>query len=154
MVGSRNAFSGWSKIRSTSCWEGTRASRTEESVSSAMVGVTTSPFAKMNGRGVMIVRRWGDLVSRAISSKASRYCVYSVVSGDRTTKRGRRTAVATSDSSVSSYFPPGKAVWPGCERRFFDRVVNNTLNDPSLSNNKTNTAARLLAACVGLNRKL
>jgi hypothetical protein len=75
MVGSRKAFTGWSKIRSTSSWEGTRVSRTEGSESSAMVGVTMSPFAEMNGGSVMIVRRWGDLMSRAISSKASRYCV-------------------------------------------------------------------------------
>lgn len=61
-----------------------------------------------------------------------------------------RTAVATSDSSASSYFPPGKAVWPGYERRFFDRVVSNTLKDPFLPNNKINTAPRLLTACSGL----
>ena len=63
-----------------------------------------------------------------------------------------RTAVATNDSSASSYFPPGKAVCPGCERRFFERVVSNTLNDPSLSNNNINTAARLLFACSGLHK--
>lgn len=60
------------------------------------------------------------------------------------------TAVTTRDPSASSYFPPGKAVSPGWERRFFDRVVSNTLSDPSLSNNKISTAARLLIACSGL----
>jgi len=74
------------------------------------------------------------------------------ISGKRTTRGTGRTAVATSDSSASSYFPPGKAVCPGCERRFFDRVVSSTLNDPSLSNNKINTAARLLFACSGLHK--
>ena len=72
------------------------------------------------------------------------------ISRKSTTRGAGHTAVATSDSSASSYFPPGKAVWPGCERRFFDRVVSNTLNNPSLSNNRIKTAARLLFACSGL----
>jgi len=75
-----------------------------------------------------------------------------VISGKRSTRGAGRTAVATSDSSASSYFPPGKAVWPGCERRFFDRVVSSTLSNPSLSNNRINTAARLLFACSGLHK--
>lgn len=90
------------------------------------------------------------MVSRPISSKASRYCGCALISGRKKAKEMGSTAVATRDSSVSSCFPPGKAVWPGWERRFFDRVVSNTLNDPSLSNNKINTAARLLIACSGL----
>lgn len=93
-------------------------------------------------------------MSSAISSKASRYCIYSVVSGEETVEgAGCSTAVATSDSSTSSYFPPGKAVWPGCERRFFDLVVSSTLNDPSFSNNRINTAARTMTACFGLNAR-
>jgi len=68
----------------------------------------------------------------------------------KTKKEVGCTAVTTRDPSASSYFPPGKAVSPGWERRFFDRVVSNTLNDPSLSNNKISTAARLLIACSGL----
>lgn len=100
----------------------------------------------------MTVRRWGDVMSRATSSKASRYWIYRTVGGENIIKGAGRTAVATSDSSVPSYLPPGKAVWPGCERKFFDRVVSNTLNDPSFSNNKINTAARLLTAWFGLNK--
>ena len=109
-------------------------------------------FEERNGGRVTTVRRWGDLASSAVSSKASRYYVRRVVSGKRTGEGVKRTAVATRDPSVSSYFPPGKAVSPGCERRFFDRVVSNTLNNPILSNNKINTAARLLLACSGLNK--
>lgn len=85
-------------------------------------------------------------MSRAVSSRASLYYILGAISGEKTLKGVGHTAVATRDSSVSSYFPPGKAVWPGCERSFFDRVVSNTLNDPSLSNNKINTAPRLLGA--------
>lgn len=43
---------------------------------SAIVGVTMSFFAETNGGSEMIVRRWGDVMSRAVSSKASRYCVH------------------------------------------------------------------------------
>lgn len=65
----------------------------------------------------------------------------------KTRKEVGCTAVTTRDPSASSCFPPGRAVSPGWERRFFDRVVSNTLSDPSLSNNKISTAARLLIAC-------
>lgn len=67
-------------------------------------------LAEMNGDSVVTVRRCGDLMSRAISSKASRYCRCRVINGEETTEEMGHTAVATSDWSISSYFPPGKAV--------------------------------------------
>ena len=36
------------------------------------------------------------------------------------------TAVSIISLSVSSHFPPGKAVCPGCDRSSFERVVRST----------------------------
>ena len=49
-------------------------------------------------------------MSRAISSKVSRYYICRLISGRKTKKEVGCTAVTTKDPSVSSNFPPGKAV--------------------------------------------
>lgn len=63
------------------------------------------------------------------------------------------TAVCTISLSVSSTFPPGRAVSPGCERSFFDLVVSKIRKFPASSYNRTRTAARFAADREDLARR-
>ena len=74
------------------------------------------------------------------------------VSGKERTNHAGHTAVPTSDPSVSSLAPRTDCTTRGQVRSFLDRVVSNTLNNPSLSNKTINTAARPIPARCSLDR--
>lgn len=88
---------------------------------------------------------WGEFSGSPTSSKASRYYNRSKEVRDaKVFKQGIiHTAVSVTCPSVSSTFPPGNAVWPGCERKVLDRVVNNTRSCPAFSYSRAKTAANL-----------